>query len=192
MIEFLAEVDRVAFLFVNVRLANPVTDLLMPIITSDNILRVAYAAFIAGMLIWGNARLRWFCLFSALTLLLSDQLSASVLKPLFARPRPCQDMSGLHLLVECGAAMAMPSSHAANAFGQAVLFSLFRKKLGVCLYTAATLIALSRVFVGVHYPGDILVGGLLGAACGLAVWNIFCKLSPKFHGIVDMGSDLRK
>ncbi|MCP4684727.1 MAG: phosphatase PAP2 family protein, partial [bacterium] len=63
----------------------------------------------------------------------------------------------------------MPSSHAANAFGQAVLFSFYFRKAAPYLLIFASLVALSRVFVGVHYPGDITAGALLGAGIGLAL-----------------------
>jgi len=63
----------------------------------------------------------------------------------------------------------MPSSHAANAFGQAILFALQLPRLRTILLACAATIAVSRVFVGVHYPGDILVGSLLGVIIGWLV-----------------------
>ncbi|MCK4371896.1 MAG: phosphatase PAP2 family protein, partial [candidate division Zixibacteria bacterium] len=118
MLEMLSAIDRGLFLFVNMQLANPVTDFIMPIITSDQLLRVAYGAAMAILLWRGNARLRWLVLFSAVALLLTDQLAANVLKELIERPRPCHLMEQVHLLVGCGGGYSMPSAHAANAFGQ--------------------------------------------------------------------------
>jgi undecaprenyl-diphosphatase len=64
----------------------------------------------------------------------------------------------------------MPSSHAANSFGQALFWGMVFKPWRWALFILALLISLSRVFVGVHYPADITVGALLGALLGLAAY----------------------
>ena len=74
----------------------------------------------------------------------------------------------------------MPSSHAANAMGQAFLFSLTVPRLKYHLYAIAAIIAISRVFVGVHYPGDVLVGSLLGALCGWVFALLFRQYERRF------------
>jgi len=168
MLDLLINIDTRLFLFFNVTLANPVTDLIMPVITSDWLLRILYATTVVLLMIFGNARLRWVVLFSVIVLVLTDQLSAGLLKPLIGRLRPCQVLEHIHLLVNCGGGKSMPSSHAANSFGQAVLFGLLYRKVRWPLLIFALLVALSRVSVGVHYPFDILVGAILGAGVGLA------------------------
>jgi len=173
MLETLAAIDKAVFLFINVSLQNPVTDWAMPIITSDNLLRIGYGVAMVLLLWKGNTRLRWLVLFSALTLLLSDQMSAGFLKPLIERVRPCHTLTDIHLLVGCGGGFSMPSSHAANAFGQAALFSLTVRQTRWYLWVTACVIAISRVFVGVHYPGDVLAGTVLGILIGAAVVFLF-------------------
>lgn len=168
MLELLINIDTRLFLFFNVTLANPVADLIMPIITSDWLLRILYATALVLFMIFGNARLRWVVLFSVIVLVLTDQLSAGLLKPMIGRLRPCQVLENIHLLVPCGGGKSMPSSHAANSFGQAVLFGLLYRKVRWPLLIFAALVAMSRVSVGVHYPFDILVGAILGAGVGLA------------------------
>jgi len=173
MLEYLAGLDRTIFLFVNVHMANAVTDVVMPLVTSDTVLRLAYA-IAAIVLLWkGDRRTRWLVLFSALTLAITDQTASHWLKPLFARPRPCHTLpiDSFRLLVTCGSGHSMPSSHAANAFGQAILFGLAFLRARWWLVGLAAVIAASRVFVGVHYPGDILVGSLLGALSGVALFH---------------------
>jgi undecaprenyl-diphosphatase len=169
MLEWLATLDRAIFLFINVQLANPVTDFCMPIITSDMVLRVLYAIVVVLILWKGNRQLRWTVLVSGVALLLTDQISAHLMKGFFERPRPCHSLDEINLLVNCGAGFSMPSAHAANAFGQATVWGLRARTFVWPLLIFAFLIAISRVFVGVHYPGDVLVGMLVGASVGIAV-----------------------
>ena len=180
MLEWLVEIDTVLFLFFNVTLSNPVTDVLMPIITSDNLLRVGYGLTMILILWKGEARLKWLVLFAILTLTATDQLSSQVLKPLIERARPCQIMENINLLVNCGAGFSMPSSHAANAFGQAAIFGLLFKKLRLPLLFLAAIVALSRVFVGVHFVGDILAGAVLGIIAGVLLMLLFKQFERKY------------
>jgi undecaprenyl-diphosphatase len=164
----------------NAQLANPVTDFLMPIITNDMFLRLLYGGAMVILLWRGNTRLRWLVLFSALTLTATDQTSAHLLKPLIERIRPCHVLSNVHLLVGCGGGWSMPSVHATNAFGQALLFAVAEPKSRWYLLIFAFVVALSRVFVGVHYPGDILVGSALGAGIGFAGAKAFGFFKMRF------------
>lgn len=177
MLEFLAGLDRTLFVFINSTLANPVTDLLMPAITSDMLLRVLYGLAMALMLWKGKKEHRIMVVYSMIVLVISDQLCSSFLKPLFARPRPCHIMTELNLLIPCGGGLSMPSSHAANALAQAAFFAIRVPAIKVHLYTFASLVAVSRVFVGVHYPGDIIAGCALGLIIGIGVASI----SIRFH-----------
>lgn len=167
MLESLIGLDRAIFYFINVSLANPVTDFLMPIVTSDNALRALYAVAVILLLWKGDSRVRWLVVFSGIALLLADQTSAGLLKPLINRPRPCHELANVHLLVGCGGGKSMPSAHAANSLAQAVLFGMYFRKARIGLLVVALLISISRVFVGVHYPGDVTVGALLGVLIGL-------------------------
>jgi len=182
MLDLLAGIDTQLFLFFNVTLANPVTDFIMPIITSDWLLRILYAIAVVIMLIFGKARLRWAVLLSVIVLALTDQISAGLLKPLIGRMRPCQVLDGINLLVACGGGKSMPSSHAANAFGQAVLFSVLFPNVRWPLFIFAALVAMSRVIVGVHYPFDIIVGSILGAVIGWTVAKA-ARLIPVWKSI---------
>jgi len=177
MFEIINSLDRTLFYFINVNLANPVTDFIMPLITSNDLLRISYAAAMLLILWRGDARLRWIVIFSALVIIGTDQIVASLLKPWIGRIRPCHSLEGINLLVVCGSGKAMPSAHAANAFGQALLFGLLEKRFLYPLIIIASIIALSRVFVGVHYPGDIIVGSLIGAFIGTIMAMIFRRYS---------------
>jgi membrane-associated phospholipid phosphatase len=180
MLEFsrwLNGLDHSIFIFINQSLANPVTDFLMPLVTIDLHLKIFYALCLAVILWKGDKRLRYAILFSILTVVLSDLLSSAVLKPLFARPRPCHELE-VYLLVPCGAGFSFPSSHAANLFGQAFLFRTIAPTTTKYLIPLAIVVALSRVFVGVHYPFDILCGAALGTLVGYGVAQIFIRVFP--------------
>lgn len=180
MLEYLDGIDRALFVFVNGQLANPVTDFLMPIVTDDMVLRVLYAVAMVVLLWRGNTRLRWLVLFSALVMAAADQTAAHLLKPMIERVRPCHVLTDINLLVGCGGGFAMPSAHAANAFGQALLFAVVEPKSRWYLLIFATMVALSRVFVGVHYPADVLVGAGIGVAIGFLGAKAFGLFRTRF------------
>lgn len=175
MLEYLIELDKVLFFLINVYLAGPVTNTVMPIITNDNLLRLIYAGIVVSLLWFGDKRLRWLALFSLITIVATDQLSAGFLKPLIARPRPCHIFTDINLLVGCGGGYAMPSSHAANVFGQAFVLSRNIKHIGWPFFIFAILVSISRIFVGVHYPGDVIGGFVVGAVCGLIISWLYKK-----------------
>lgn len=172
LIHWLGSIDRAVFFFVNTTIANPVTDFFMPLVTIDLHLKIFYGLCL-GIILWkGDKRLRLAIIASLIVVTITDQLSSAVLKPLFERPRPCWNME-VHLLVGCGSGFSMPSSHAANLFGQAYLFREIARPSAKYLIPLAIVVALSRVFVGVHYPADILVGAALGTLSGWAVGHGF-------------------
>lgn len=184
LIMWLGSIDRSVFFFINTTLANPVTDFIMPLVTTDLHLKIFYGVILAIILWKGDKRLRLALIASLIVVTLTDQLSSAVLKPLFARPRPCWNME-VHLLVGCGSGFSMPSSHAANLFGQAYLFREVAKPSAKYLIPLAIVVALSRVFVGVHYPADILVGAALGTIVGWATGLGFNAIYKRKFGIKD-------
>lgn len=110
---------------------------------------------------------------------LSDQLASALLKPYFARPRPCHDPaleSLIHLIGGCGGAYGFVSSHAATGFGIAMIFNLLPTKQlpGIqLLFLWAAVYSYSRIYVGVHYPLDILGGAMVGILAAVMVWILF-------------------
>lgn len=85
----------------------------------------------------------------------------TVLKVLIAEPRPFVTLTNVHLLItETG--YSFPSRHATITFAIATIVYLYHRSLGKWLYVFASLVAISRIFVGVHYPIDVIAGALLG------------------------------
>ncbi len=189
MIEFLYSLDVAVFRFINVTLANPVGDLLWPLITNyDKMLpvRIVLLAVWLLLVIRGGARGRTVAFLVIPVVFCADKLSSAVIKELVARPRPCHDIGGvpivqgIHMLVECGSGRSFPSSHAVNNFAAATLFSTYYRRWRWWLFGWAAIVALSRPAVGVHYPSDILGGAVLGASIALALVFLWTKAARTF------------
>lgn len=110
--------------------------------------------------------------FALIAVGVSDLIGARLLKPWFHRMRPFDALPGaVHQAFPVSHLGSMPSLHAANAFALAVVLSRAVPRSAPILYGFASLIALSRVVGGVHWPSDVVVGALFGAAIGLgASW----------------------
>ncbi|RMG18469.1 MAG: phosphatase PAP2 family protein [Bacteroidetes bacterium] len=126
-----------------------------------------------------------------LLITLSDQTASGLLKPWIGRYRPCRPEAGLDFYVhlvhgKCGGAYSFVSSHAANFFALATFLSfLFRQRyLRLLFFFAAALVAYSRVYLGVHYPGDVLGGALVGIAAGLVVGRLYVWLWQRWQPAV--------
>jgi len=123
----------------------------------------------------------WVLLTAALMITFSDQLS-NLLKSTVMRPRPCRDPDIGHLvhLVKdhCGGAYGFVSAHAANSFALATFVSMLYRKHWVIagMVCWAAMVSYSRVYLGVHYPGDILGGALLGAFVAWVLYLILRRI----------------
>ena len=120
-----------------------------------------------------------------LAVALADQLASGLLKPLFARLRPCHDpLIGhlVHLVTGCGGQYGFASSHASTSFALATSsFYLGRSHLPYLglLFIWAAIYSYSRIYVGVHYPGDILAGAAIGVLSGWISLKFYNVLSNK-------------
>ena len=122
----------------------------------------------------------WIFLAVGLVILCSDQLSAHVCKPLFHRLRPCfnPEFEGMVHLPKGlpGGRYGFVSSHAANTFAVATFLTAALRKgyrsIGWWLFAWALISSYSRIYIGVHYPGDVLAGAVLGILVGLIIWKL--------------------
>ena len=152
----------------------------MPFITdADNwvlpiLLLILYLGFFRGKK--GKVAL---CLL-IISLSLNDSICSQLLKPIFERVRPSHiSIEGLNLLVSKGGKWSMPSNHASNMFSLAIILSYFYDRFKIPLFLLAIMIAISRVYVGVHYPGDVIVGALVGYSISWIVITLWVILKMR-------------
>lgn len=122
----------------------------------------------------------------ALTILIADQFTSSFCKPFFARFRPAQDPIIMYMVDVVdgyrGGRYGFVSSHAANTFGLALFISLLIKNkwMSMSMFVWAILCSYSRIYLGVHYLGDILGGMLFGLLTGFIIYIIYWYISKRF------------
>lgn len=172
------KIDQDLFLFLN-SINSPWWDDFMVHISSKLLWVPLYAFILLMLAVKYKRSLLLIIPIIILTVTASDQLSVHAFKEVFQRLRPCHEpeLSGLVHTVnnKCGGLYGFVSSHASNSFAVAVLsLGLLKKKwfTAVILFWAA-LVSYSRVYLGVHYPGDIIGGALLGSLIAYAFLSLY-------------------
>jgi len=136
----------------------------------------------------------WALVCVALTILICDQVTSHLIRPLVQRLRPANLENPISEMVHIvngyrGGRYSFPSAHAANTFGLAFyMMYLFRNKLLTSVLVLwAFLNCYSRIYLGVHYPGDILAGllvGFLAASFSYWIFRRFCRENPAKKNVV--------
>jgi membrane-associated phospholipid phosphatase len=166
-VSWLTEADRKVFYLINTKLSVSSLDGVMLLLRQAYTWIPLYLFFL--LFFYANCRkyLVPIIALSVITFAFTDFTSASILKPLIGRLRPCHDASlpTINSISACGGLFSMPSSHASNHFGLATFwFNVIHKTLDRkwhWLFIWAFAICYSQVYVGVHYPGDVTIGALL-------------------------------
>lgn len=178
MLEYLEQLDVNLFLSLNALHSN-FWDVIMYWFSEEITWIPLYAILLVGLFKkYGWKKLIPVVIGVALTITLTDQISVKAFKEVFERYRPCHNIEIQHLvhLVKnhCGGQYGFVSSHAANTFGlSAFLCLLFsNNKLGLGLMFWAAVVSYSRIYLGVHYPADILAGALLGILIGGLIGSV--------------------
>ncbi len=177
MLEFLNAIDTNIFLFLN-SIHSPFWDNIMWWISAKSSWYPFYL-FLIGFIILRYKRKSIIIIPAIIILIvLADQISVQCFKNVFQRLRPCREevlKELIHLVRnKCGGKYGFVSSHAANTFAAASFLSLLfkNKKFTWFILIWAAVVSYSRIYLGVHYPGDILGGTLLGISIGFGVYKL--------------------
>ena len=178
--ETLSNIDSDLFLFLN-GLHVDWLDKVMVLITDMWAWFPLYLLLIYWTVKQYGKRCWWIFLAVGIVVLCTDQLASHVCKPVFQRLRPCYnpDFQDLIYLPKglAGGKYGFVSSHAANTFGVAAFLTPALRKYrpwpAIVLYFWAFISSYSRIYIGYHYPGDILCGAILGILIGLILWKMF-------------------
>ncbi|NWF51355.1 MAG: phosphatase PAP2 family protein [Ignavibacteriaceae bacterium] len=186
MIDFFYSIDLSVFYFINHSLSVPFLDKFFSIITDVTKWYIAYVILLGILFFKGGKRGKIAFFGIILLIIVSDQLGHRVLKEYFQRIRPCNLLTDAITPLGSIGGWSFPSNHAANNFAAATFFSKLFPKYTWLLFVVASLIALSRVYLGLHYPSDILGGALVGFVLGyifslgvIKSENLFSKKKSK-------------
>ena len=184
LLDKLAAWDESLFFLIN-ELNNPVTDPVM-FLVSEKMVWVPFYVAIAAFLFWKFRVKAWAILaLIGLSVIASDFLTSGIMKPAFERFRPCHDpdiMHQVHTVSGCGGRFGFASSHAANTFALATfLFLLLRHYYwGIFfIFLWSGVISFSRIYLGVHYPGDVIVGAMVGIFFAMVFYLILHLIMQK-------------
>ena len=182
--------DVRAFKLLNRDTVNPVFDAVMPWATDFNRWRVVVILIWCALVVFGKTKGRWAALVLIPVIAASDQLSSHLMKPLVGHLRPCDVLGNVHLwhgsegwittpaevARSYKSSFSFPSSHAANITASMLFLGLVYRRWLVPFLAVALVVSFSRIYVGVHWPSDVLVGIALGAALTAAAYAVFTRL----------------
>jgi len=181
--EQLLNIDYSLFEWINHGWQNPFLDAVMPYWRDKESWIPAYLIMIAVLFWKYKLKVLYFLIALVLTVGIADQMSSELIKKTVKRDRPCRESDlnpPAHTLIRCGSGYSFPSSHATNHFAVAVFILLtwarrWNNWKYLLLFWAAS-ISIGQVYVGVHYPIDIISGAILGSFIGYLISLGYRKL----------------
>lgn len=179
------ELDHQVFYFVNNVLSNSFIDPLMVAFRNPYVWLPAYVFLLSFVVLNFRKQAYWYILFLLIMVSSTDYVSSSIIKQSVKRYRPCHQevqLQDLRLLVHCGSGYSFTSTHATNHFGLAFFliftFGIKKKYIFIPLFFWAALISYAQVYVGVHFPLDVICGGLLGIVIAFLISELY-KISMR-------------
>jgi undecaprenyl-diphosphatase len=178
MLEVLLAWDERVFYILNAELFHPMVDRLMLVVTDARNYRIPFIVGAIVTLFVGRIRGLRFLVLTVVSVVVADAIGNHVFKQVCLRTRPCIALEGVRLLVGCPNSPSFPSNHAVNASTLATLVGLYRPRLWLPAAALAVLVGYSRIYVGAHYPLDVLAGGVLGVVVAVVLSMLMTFLWP--------------
>jgi len=180
----LLQYDQFLFQLINSEWTNNWLNVLMPLLRNKYFWLPLYFFLVSFSLVNYGKKGLYFLFFAILTIIISDTMSSKVIKNTIKRVRPCNDIlikDTVELRVHCGGGYSFTSSHATNHFALAffLIFTIgnLKKWFKWVFILWASSIAYAQVYVGVHYPLDVIVGSLLGIFIGTFVATFYSSFT---------------
>lgn len=194
MLDALLQWDTELFLWLHHKLVADWADVVFPFLTDLNKTWGFRFVFVPAILIVSVYFLRRWSVFFLLCLILStaasDMIGSQIMKPAFDRPRP--NVTGLDVTMKSPhfGGKSFPSNHAANMFALATFLSCIFRRWKWAFFAFAATIGYSRIYVGVHYPLDVIGGALLGVFTGYAAYRLLRTLTHRYGDRLQMKAPL--
>jgi undecaprenyl-diphosphatase len=177
-VNWIVDLDTAVLRFLNVGLTYPLLDRFVPLFSHFDVWIIPFVILLFIIVI--QKRLKGVLIVAGLglTILLSETISTKVVKELVDRIRPCHIHAWVRLIEGyCPKSPAFTSTHATNICAAITFLSFFFPRwLLFVMAPLAILVGFSRVYLGVHYPLDVLGGAILGLGCGWGVFLVFKTL----------------
>ena len=181
MVSFLYSIDVSILRWINQGWSSPGLDSFFSYITEYQNYYLFLVFFLLYLWVTGGSKGRWLVWSLIVAVALSDETSAHVFKLWVERVRPCNALEGVLTPAGKSFAFSFPSNHAANVASSMFLLTMAFRSRWPLFLLIALLIGISRIYLGLHYPSDVLGGYVLGTAIGYGVWMGMEKLKSRFN-----------
>jgi undecaprenyl-diphosphatase len=181
MASWVDSLDTTLFHLINQTGQNSFFDWFMPFMT--DLKNFTYILGVLGVyILWrGKKAGLIFLAFVGLTLAITDPFSSRILKEWVSRIRPCQVLQGVRLLTDCNTSYSFPSSHAVNIFAAAYFLSQPFRRLAPLFFGIAAIVGYSRIYIGIHYPLDVIGGAAIGLLIAWPIRRLKDRVLRRLH-----------